>query len=106
MRSVILFVGFANCRLKNETGLDYEDYDGERSASRYLMDYPICTSVEECANVNGKSLIINEAELTEALQDALANYTQRKKDPFKSRTTPNASTADGKLELQPDSRYR
>lgn len=57
LKSVIILVGIANCTLENKTKLNYEDYDDERSASRYLMDYPICTSVEECADVNGKSLI-------------------------------------------------
>ncbi len=57
LKSVIILVGIANCALENKTKLNYEDYDDERSASRYLMDYPICTSVEECADVNGKSLI-------------------------------------------------
>ena len=96
LKSVIFFAGIANCARENKTKLDYEDYDDERSASRYLMDYPICTSVEECANANGKLLIINEAEFKVALQDALENYSLNQRDSFKFRTTPTASIADGK----------
>ena len=57
LRTVLVLVGLANCAFENGTNYDYEDYDGER-ANRYLMDYPICSSVEECAGVNGKSSLL------------------------------------------------
>jgi len=78
LKSVIILVGIANCALENKTKLNYEDYDDERSASRYLMDYPICTSVEECADVNGCSgKIFTEAEGSIQVSDYSSRFNCR-----------------------------
>ena len=50
-RRILALFGLANA-LENMT--DYDNYDEERASNRYLMDSPICQSVEDCANLEGK----------------------------------------------------